>query len=286
MTFLYGNIYEGAGRRKEGAGVDDTDSEDEARELTLGAPESDVKSTITAVTVTPTAGVSRGQLVVKSSSIRNRGGGAASGPGAGIGVVQNIRPRPRTTTTTTHATGGIMGPPRKAKPHLSRPQSGADQDGAGSGGGGAHLKLKPPLAAAADDDEEKVVKHVPSVRKQRPAPPPQRGKTKNDENAVLGAGNGDDADVLCRVVPSQSNDATYRLGGKHVNKSNAAAHASGRCCCAHERRYMLGSVEKVRQELLVVQTSMAKGIWWVEGEGGGRKKKKINVHVDRISDLY
>jgi hypothetical protein len=46
-----------------------------------------------------------------------------------------------------------------------------------------------------------------------------------------------------------------------VHNSNAAAHAAGRCCCAHERRFMLGSVEKVRQELQVVQTSMAKALW-------------------------
>jgi hypothetical protein len=45
--------------------------------------------------------------------------------------------------------------------------------------------------------------YVPSVRKQRPAPPQQ--PESNEEN---------EEDVLCRVVPSQSHDATYRLGGR------------------------------------------------------------------------
>ena len=136
---------------------------------------------------------------------------------------------------------GIMGPPRKAP---NRPSS--------AGRGGA--KQKPPLFASlsvgggGDDDAKKAgVKYVPSVRKQRPDPPPQpvlhnnRRRRGGNENLLpCGDADADDADVLCRIVPSQSNDATYRLGGKHVNQSNAAAHASGRCCCAHERRYMLG----------------------------------------------
>ena len=137
MTFLYGNLYEGEGRRRADDGNLDTDSEDEARELALATAPPPPASTITAVTVKPTVGVSRGQLVVKSTSSRDRGGGGASGPCAGIGVVQSIRTRPKT------ATGGIMGPPRKPVPRQSRaPQS-----------AGAYAKQKPLFASLAADDD-------------------------------------------------------------------------------------------------------------------------------------
>ena len=110
------------------------------------------------------------------------------------------------------------------------------------------------------------MRYVTSVRKQRPDPPSQPVKrnsihVNNNENVISEEGVFDDADVMCRFLPSQSTDTSYRLGGGHVNQSNASAHANGTCCCAHERRYMLGAVEKVRAELDFVQTSMAKGIW-------------------------
>ena len=119
MTFLYGGIYEGEGRRNADDGDLNTDSEDEARERALAAPKSEQASTMTAVTVKPTAGVSRGQLVVNSSSSsRDRGGGGggvgggSSGPGVGIGVVQNIRTRPKTANG-----GGGRPRPRFSRTH-------------------------------------------------------------------------------------------------------------------------------------------------------------------------
>ena len=95
---------------------------------------------------------------------------------------------------------------------------------------------------------------MPSVRRQRPAPEKMQHWS-GDENVF------DDLDAMCRALPSHSTDVTYRLGGRHVHASNAAAHAAGTCCCAHERRYMLDSVKKVRGELTFLQTSMAKAIW-------------------------
>lgn len=267
MAFVYGNIYEGEGRRRADAGDLDTDSDDDARASALRAPEP--KCTMTAVTVKPTAGVSKGQLVVKSVSGSSSGRDrvADRGGGGGIGVVHTIRPRPKSAT----GGGGIMGPPRQPAAKPERRQLHPGKDGG--------VKMFATLVPEDKKTKKKAgVKYVPSVRKQRPAPPPQPHLLDfGDENTNLEWGEDDD-DVLCRRLPSHSSQATFRLGGKHVNKSSAAAHASGSCCCAHERRYMLGSVEKVRSQLLVVQTSMAKALWW--GGGGARSADAMIRKVD------
>lgn len=79
---MFGNIYEGEGRRDadEPGALNSSDSDEEnANAESSHGP----KSTLTAVSVKPTAGVARGQMVVKPSLSSRQGRDRGSGPGVG-----------------------------------------------------------------------------------------------------------------------------------------------------------------------------------------------------------
>ena len=209
----YARLYEGTGRRHPGAGGDfSSDSDEDVAPSASQSSEAPVGHTaVTAVTLKPSNGV-RGKMVL---GVSGSGGGLGDVGGVGIGVVQTLKPPPPVPQNPKpkrkNQPGGIMGLPRKprASPGPHSAAAAAPKELFSTGG----------------------VKHIPSVRRQRPAPPPPPSTAASE--------NGDG--VMCRTVPSRSHDSINRLGGAHVHKSSAASHAAGTCCCAHERKYMLGA---------------------------------------------